>query len=59
VLVSDIVVLNAAPVELASAIIAQGKRLYERDVFTRVEFEADTMSRYGDYLPVLHCAGTC
>ena len=49
----DVVVLNSAPVELAYAVIVQRERLYERDVFTRVEFEADTMSRYGDYLPFL------
>ena len=49
----DVVVLNSAPIELTYAVIAQGERLYERDMFTRVEFEADTMSRYGDYLPFL------
>jgi hypothetical protein len=49
----EVVVLNSAPVELAYTVIAQGERLYERDVSTRVEFEADVMSRYGDYLPVL------
>jgi hypothetical protein len=45
--------LNRAPVELAYAVIAQGKLLYERDIATREEYEADVMSRYGDYLPVL------
>lgn len=49
----DVVLLNRAPIELAYAIIAQGSVLYERDVATRVEYEADVMSRYGDYLPVL------
>jgi predicted nucleotidyltransferase len=49
----DMVVLNKAPIELAYAVIAQGKVLYQRDVTTRVEYEAEVMSRYGDYLPVL------
>ena len=49
----DVVLLNQAPIELAYAIIAQGHVLYQRDLATRVEYEADVMSRYGDYLPVL------
>ena len=49
----DVLLLNRAPVELAYTVIAQGKLLFERDVATRVEYEADVMSRYGDYLPVL------
>lgn len=49
----DVVMLNQAALELAYAIIKQGQRLYERDVVTRVEYEAQIMSRYGDYLPVL------
>ena len=49
----DLVFLNDAPIELAYAIIAQGKLLYQRDLATRVEVEANIMSRYGDYLPVL------
>jgi predicted nucleotidyltransferase len=49
----DVVLLNRAPIELAYAIIAQGKLLYERDVAARVEYEAQVLTRYGDYLPVL------
>ncbi|MBI2864878.1 MAG: nucleotidyltransferase domain-containing protein [Chloroflexi bacterium] len=49
----DVVVLNRAPVELAYVAIAQAEVLFQRDEATRVEFEANTMSRYGDYLPVL------
>lgn len=49
----DLVQLNRAPVELAYAVIAQGRLLYEKDRATRVEYEADTASRYCDYLPVL------
>jgi predicted nucleotidyltransferase len=49
----DVVLLNCAPIELAYAIIAQGEPLYERDVATRVEYEATVLSRYGDFLPVL------
>ena len=49
----DVVLLDRAPIELAYAIIAQGQVLFERDVATRVEYEAQVLSRYGDYLPVL------
>ncbi len=49
----DVVILNRAPIELAYAIIAQGKLVYERDRATRVEYEAGVLSLYGDYLPVL------
>jgi len=49
----DLIILNQAPIELAYAVIAQGKVLYQRDRTERVEYEADVMSRYGDYLPFL------
>jgi predicted nucleotidyltransferase len=49
----DVVLLNRASIELAYAVVAQGKVLYEKDVATRVEYEATILSRYGDYLPVL------
>jgi predicted nucleotidyltransferase len=49
----DLVLLNQAPIELAFAVIAQGEPLFERDIATRVEYEARIMSLYGDYLPIL------
>jgi predicted nucleotidyltransferase len=49
----DVVLLHQAPIELAYAIIAQGACVFQQDTFTRVEYEADVLSRYGDYLPVL------
>ena len=49
----DVVLLNRVPVELAYAVIAQGTVLFERDVATRIEYEADVLSRYADYLPIL------
>ena len=49
----DVVLLNRAPIELAYAVIVQGKVLYQCDLATRVEYEAQVMSRYGDYLPIL------
>jgi len=49
----DLVVLNDAPIELRYAIIASGIVVYEVDLTTRVEYEALTLSLYGDYLPVL------
>jgi predicted nucleotidyltransferase len=54
----DVVLLDRAPVELAYAIVAQGQVIHERDVATRVEFEAQILSRYGDYLPVLRAQRT-
>lgn len=49
----DVISLNRASIEFAYAIIAQGTVLYQRDVATRVEYEAQVLSRYGDYLPIL------
>ena len=49
----DVVSLNRAPIELPYAIIAQGKLLYERDVATRVDYEAKILGLYGDLLPML------
>jgi predicted nucleotidyltransferase len=48
-----VVSLGCAPVELAFAVISQGVVVFQRDVATRVEYEAGVLSRYGDYLPVL------
>jgi predicted nucleotidyltransferase len=49
----DVVLLNRAPIELAYAVVAHGKVLYEESVATRVEYEATVLSRYGDFLPLL------
>ena len=49
----DVVFLNRAAVQLAYAIIVDGELIYERDAYTRVEYEAKIMSLYCDYLPVL------
>lgn len=49
----DLVVLNDAPIEIRYAIIATGIVVYEVNFHTRVEYEALTLSLYGDYLPVL------
>jgi predicted nucleotidyltransferase len=49
----DVVLLNRAPIELAYHIIASGEPLYQKDVYTRVEYEAHVLSLYGDYLPFL------
>jgi predicted nucleotidyltransferase len=50
----DVVVLNNAPIELKYNIILEGKLLYRKDNFSKVEFEANTLSEYFDYRPVLH-----
>jgi predicted nucleotidyltransferase len=49
----DLLSLHRAPIELAYGVIAQGRVLYQRDLATRVEYEADVLSRYGDFLPIL------
>ncbi|MCR4407936.1 MAG: nucleotidyltransferase domain-containing protein [Anaerolineae bacterium] len=49
----DLVILNRAPIELRYNVVAEGQLLYQRDIASRVEFEADTLSRYADFLPVL------
>ncbi len=49
----DVVLLNRAPIELAYAVVAHGKVLFEQHAATRVEYEAQVLSLYGDYLPVL------
>ncbi|MGQ9483235.1 type VII toxin-antitoxin system MntA family adenylyltransferase antitoxin [Chloroflexus sp.] len=50
---ANLIVLNQAPIELAYAVIAQGTIIYQRSLAERVEYEAEVMSRYGDYLPFL------
>ena len=49
----DLLVMNHAPVELTYAVVAHGSRLFERDVATRVKFEASVMSRYADFVYTL------
>jgi predicted nucleotidyltransferase len=49
----DIISLREASIELAYAIISQVICIYQNDNAVRVEFEAQVLSRYGDYLPVL------
>jgi predicted nucleotidyltransferase len=49
----DLVVLNTAPIELQYAAIASGTIICETNFGERVEYEASTLSRYGDFLPIL------
>jgi len=49
----DLVILNDTSIELRYNVIATGKLLYMRDRVAKVEFEAETLSRYFDYLPIL------
>jgi predicted nucleotidyltransferase len=49
----DVILLYNASIELAYKVISQGSCIFQRDMLTRVEYEANVMSRYGDYLPVL------
>jgi predicted nucleotidyltransferase len=50
----DLIILNDAPIELKYHVIVAGQIIYQKDSVTKVEFEADTLSRYFDYLPVLN-----
>ena len=49
----DLIILNDAPVELKYKVIATGKIIFQKNSAAKVDFEADTLSRYFDYLPVL------
>ena len=49
----DLVILNDAPIELKYKVVATGKVIFQKNSIVKTEFEADTLSRYFDYLPVL------
>ena len=49
----DLIILNDAPVELKYKVIATGKIIFQKNSAAKVEFEADTLGRSFDYLPVL------
>jgi len=51
----QIVPMQSAPIELRFRVVAAGLLLYERSIEERVEWEANTMSRYYDALPALRC----
>lgn len=49
----DLIILNEAPIELKYHVVASGKIIYQKNSLIKTEFEADTLSRYFDYLPTL------
>jgi len=49
----DLIILNYAHIELKYHVVATGKIIFQRNPVIKTEFEADTLSRYFDYLPVL------
>jgi len=49
----DLVILNDAPIELKYKVITTGKVIFQKNSIVKTEFEADTLSQYFDYLPVL------
>jgi uncharacterized protein len=49
----DLIILNYAPIELKYHVIATGKIIFQESPVIKTEFEADTLSKYFDYLPVL------
>ena len=49
----DLIILNNAPIELKYHVITLGKTIFQKNIMIKTEFEADTLSRYFDYLPIL------
>jgi len=49
----DLIILNDAPIELKYHVITLGKIIFQKNMIIKTEFEADTLSRYFDYLPTL------
>ena len=49
----DVVILAEAPIELQYNVVAARRRLFERGVAVRVEYEAKVYSLYCDALPTL------
>jgi len=48
----DVVILNTAPPVLKDQVLRYGRRLYERDRTTRVNFEVHTGQEYADLQPM-------
>jgi len=48
----DVVILNTAPPVLKDQVLRYGRRLYESDRTTRVNFEVRTGQEYADLLPM-------
>jgi predicted nucleotidyltransferase len=49
----DVVILNEAPLALAYRVLRDGVLLYARDEQTRILYQADTVSRYLDFKPLI------
>jgi predicted nucleotidyltransferase len=49
----DLIVLNRSPIELKYRVVKTGRLVFCDSLITKVEFEARTLSQYGDYLPIL------
>ncbi len=49
----DLIILNYAPIELKYHVVATGKIIFQKNSIIKTEFEADALSRYFDYLPIL------
>ena len=49
----DLIILNDAPIELKYHVVATGKVIFQKNSIIKTEFEADALSRYFDYLPIL------
>ncbi len=49
----DLIILNDAPIELKYHVVATGKIIFQKNTIIKTEFEADALSRYFDYLPIL------
>lgn len=49
----DVVILNEAPLALSYRVLRDGKVLFCRDEQRRILYQADTVSRYLDFKPVI------
>lgn len=50
---ADVRILDDAPVEFRHQVIATGRCVFARDPVCRVRFEADTLTEYLDFRPVI------
>ncbi len=49
----DVVVMNAAPLDLLHRVLRDGVRVLDRDPLERMEFELQARTQYFDFLPIL------
>ena len=50
---TDVIILNSSSLEIAYAVVKNGRNIYECDVDTRFEYEAKIRGMYFDFKPFL------